>query len=69
MNFKLSDGLYNVLKWVALICLPTVSLFVSTVGNLWNVDTNLLNAIVGTISAVGVLIGGLIGVSQLNIDK
>lgn len=69
MKFTLSNEWYNILKWVALICLPAISVFVSTVGRLWGLEAELLNAIVGTINAIGVLIGALIGVSQLNIDK
>lgn len=69
MKFVLKDEWYKALKWIALICLPSVSVFTATVGRLWGLEADLLNAIVGTINAIGVLIGALIGVSQMNLDK
>lgn len=59
----LSDRVYNILKWLGLICLPGVAWFIGTVGPEWgwaNVD-----AIVKTINASGALIGILIGVSHV----
>lgn len=64
---KLPDALYQLLKWIGLIAIPALVVFLSTVGELWNWPN--LGAITGTISAVGVLIGALIGVSTSNYYK
>lgn len=69
---KLNDKIYDVLKWVALVCLPATATLVSVVLSLWNIcDEGTITAIVGTISAVDVFLGALLGVStaQYNKDK
>lgn len=58
---KLNDKLYETLKWLCLICIPAVAVFISQVGDaigIQNVDTVVL-----VLNAVGTLIGALIGVS------
>ena len=58
---KLSDKAYEILKWLCLICIPAVAVFISQVGDaigIQNVDTVVL-----VLNAAGVLIGTLIGAS------
>ena len=58
---KLNDKAYEILKWLCLICIPAVAVFISQVGDaigIQNVDTVVL-----VLNAVGTLIGALIGVS------
>lgn len=59
----LPDKVYTFLKWFCLICVPAIVTFLSFVLPLYGVGDGLVNTIVGTLSAVGVLIGSLIGVS------
>lgn len=60
-EYFLSDKVYAILKWTALIAFPSIATFVGVIGAVWGLaDTD---AIVTTINAVGVLIGALIGVS------
>lgn len=63
-TYLLPSNAYSVLKWAALIALPALAVFVSTVGQAWGMDAALSNAIVTTLNACGVLVGALIGVSQ-----
>lgn len=66
----LNDKIYNVLKWTALIALPAVATLVSVVLPLWNVcDETMVNAIVGTITAVSACLGTLLGVSTVKYNK
>ena len=61
---KLNDKAYEILKWLCLICIPAVAVFISQVGDaigIQNVDTVVL-----VLNAVGTLIGALIGVSTYN---
>lgn len=60
---RISDSLYNILKWVALICIPAVVTFLSVVLGVLDVDPKTINIIVTIITAIGTLIGSLIGVS------
>lgn len=66
---KLSDNLYNILKWLGLIFCPALAVLLATVLPVWGVDAGLIKALVITINAVGVFIGALIGVSQITIAK
>lgn len=64
---KLSDNVYNFLKWLCLIALPALATFYGVVGKIWDIPHT--TEIVTTITAIGVFIGTLIGVSQYNINK
>ena len=66
---KLSDKVYNCLKWLSLICLPALAILLSTVLPLYNVSPEMVKTIVITINAVGAFIGALIGVSQITIAQ
>lgn len=60
-EYFLSDKLYAILKWTALIAFPSIATFIGVIGAVWGLEDT--DAIVTTINAVGVLIGALIGVS------
>ena len=60
---------YDILKWIALICIPAIVTFLSVVLGVLDVDPKTVNVIVTIISAVGTLIGTLIGVSTSSYNK
>ena len=66
---KISNKIYDVLKWIALICIPAIVTFLSVVLGVLDVDPKTVNVIVTIISAIGTLIGTLIGVSTANYNK
>lgn len=66
---KISNRVYDILKWVAIICIPAVVTFLSVVLGVLEVDPKTINIIVTIISAVGTLIGTLIGVSTAAYNK
>ena len=59
----LSDKVYKILKWIALIALPAIGTFYSTIGAVWNLPYTA--EVAKTLQAVGTLIGVLIGVSAM----
>lgn len=61
MIFK-NEKVYDVLKWLALVCLPALNVFFLTIAEAWQFDIN-VKAISVTICAVSTLIGALIGIS------
>lgn len=61
---KISSKVYDILKWVALICLPAIQVFWLQIADVWHLDYAL--EIGKTIGAVALLIGTLIGVSTYN---
>lgn len=67
MSF-LPDKWYDVLKWVAIICLPALSAFVLGISKVWGwADLGLM--ISQTITLVAVLLGSLLGISALQYKK
>ena len=64
---KLPDRVYDILKWVGLICLPGVAWFVGRIGPVWGMPR--VDAVVTTLNAAGTLLGVLIGVSTVNYNK
>lgn len=61
-TYLLNNRAYEVLKWAGLIAFPAIATFIGVIGAVWGWhDTD---AIVTTLNAIGVLIGGLIGVSH-----
>lgn len=66
-KLKLSDAVYDVLKWVALICLPAIATCYGAISTIWGLPYG--TEICATISAVATMIGTLIGISHLNIKK
>lgn len=64
---KFSDRVYDMMKWLGLIALPALATFYGIIGKVWELPYTA--EIVTTITAVGTLIGALIGVSQINYRK
>lgn len=59
---KLTSRQYDVLKWVALVVIPASATLVLTVGKIWGLPY--YDNIGATISAVGLFIAAIIGVSS-----
>ena len=64
---KISNKWYNILKYVSMIALPAIVVFLSTIGDIW--DLGWMSKVVGTISAVAVLLGALLQISTNNYWK
>lgn len=60
---RIPDSLYNVLKWISIVCIPALVTFLSVVLGVLDVDPKVVNIVVTIIAAVGTLIGSLIGIS------
>lgn len=65
---KLSNKLYDVLKWLCIVVSPAVCTLLVSLNSLW--DWGLpIDAITGTITGVTAFIGVIIGISSLNYNK
>lgn len=62
-----SNKVYNVLKWVCLVCLPALSAFYIGLGQFWNIPYP--SQISGTIMLVDALLGALLGISSIQYSK
>lgn len=65
--FKLKDSVYDVLKWVALICLPALGVAYSALAGVWGWPY--ADEIARTVNAVCVLLGALLGISTAEYNK
>ncbi len=61
------DKVYDVMKWVLVIAVPSLITFLTTIFALYNIPH--IEIVVGTISAVATLLGGLLGISTKEYNK
>lgn len=64
---KMSNKLYDVLKWIAIIALPASATLYSVLAGTWGLPYG--DQIVQTINGVATFLGILIGVSTLSYNK
>lgn len=64
---KLSNKSYDLLKWIAQILLPAAATLYVAVAGIWGFPY--AKEIAGTISAVDLFIGTLLGISSMNYYK
>lgn len=66
---KLKNGAYDILKWIALICIPALATFYVALAGVWGWP--FADEVSKTANAVCVLLGALLGIStaQYNKDK
>ena len=64
---KMSNDVYDFLKWSCLLFLPALSCFVAAVFPLWGLPY--ADEIAQTITALATLIGACLGISSMNYYK
>lgn len=64
---KISNCMYDVLKWVAILFLPALAILIRTVFAIWQIPYG--EQISATIIALQVFLGAILGVSTLNYNK
>ena len=63
----LPDHVYDVLKWVAIIVMPALATFIVGLGGIWSIPY--AGRLAATITAVGVLLGALLGLSSVKYNS
>jgi hypothetical protein len=66
---KLKDNVYDVLKWIAMVVIDAVATCFAVIAQAWGMDMAIVSPIVVTLTAIGTLIGALIGVSTAQHNK
>lgn len=64
---KMSNKLYDILKWVALVALDAVGYFYQELANVWSLPYG--DEVFKTCVALSIFIGALIGVSSAKYKK
>ena len=67
MKIKMSNKVYNVLKWIAMYLLPAVGTLYFALAGIWGLPYG--EQIVGTITAVDTFLGVLLGISTAQYNK
>ena len=63
----LNNKSYEIMKWITMIALPAISVFIGAVGMELGISDP--DTLVTVLNAITVLMGSLIGVSTLNYNK
>lgn len=64
---KMTDKVYDVLKWVALVALDAIGLFYKTLASIWALPLG--DEVLSTCAALSLLVGTLIGISNAQYNK
>lgn len=64
MKFKMSNKAYDILKTICTIILPALATLYATLSGIWGLP--FAEEICGTITAVDLFIGAVIGISSAN---
>lgn len=64
---KLSDKVYDVLKWIALYLLPGLGTLYFALAGIWGFPYG--EEVVGTLSAIDAFLGVLLGISTAQYNK
>lgn len=66
MIFK-DSKVYDILKWVAMVCLPAATTLWLTIGAIWSIPYT--EPIGATMGAITVFLGALLGISSIQYSK
>lgn len=64
---KLSNRVFDILKWVAILFLPALAILIRTVFAIWQIPYG--EEISNTIIALQVFLGAILGISTLNYNR
>lgn len=64
---KLNDKLYDWLKWIAILLLPSLATLVAVIFKIWNLPYG--NEIAQTITALATFLGAILGISSVQYKK
>lgn len=64
---KMSNKVYDVLKWIAMYFLPAIGTLYFALSGIWNLPYG--EQVVGTITAIDTFLGVLLGISTSQYNK
>lgn len=62
-NYLLSDKVYTIMKWLAMLFLPALATFISTIGN--SVTWSYTSIVCTVITALATFLGAMCGISSV----
>lgn len=64
---KMSNTVYDIIKWIALILLPAIGTLYFALAGIWSLPC--AEQVVGTITAVDTFLGALLGIASAQYSK
>jgi len=64
---KMSNKVYDVLKWIALVVLPAIAVLYGTLADIWGLPFT--EQVPDTITAIDLFLGVVLGVSNVSYKK
>ena len=64
---KMNDKVYDILKWIALVCLPAIGTLYFALASIWGFPY--AEEVVGTITAIDTFLGVLLGIASTTYHK
>ena len=64
---KMTNKVYDILKWIAQVVLPAFATWYAAVASIWNLGY--VTEVVGTITAIDTFLGIVLGVSSAQYSK
>lgn len=64
---KMSNKMYDALKWIAMVVLPAIATFYMALSGIWGFP--FAEEIVGTITAIDTFLGALLGITSAHYNK
>ncbi len=65
--FRISNRMYDILKWLVIIVLPATATFLLTVGQIWGIP--MIEQIVSTVTAITTFLGAIMCISTMQYNK
>ena len=63
----MSNKVYDILKWIALVVLPAIATLYFALSGIWGLPYG--EQIVGTITAIDTFLGAILGISNIQYKK
>lgn len=63
----MSNKLYDILKWVAIIVLPAIATLLLGIGKIWSIE--IMPQIAQTVTVIDAFLGAVLGVSTIQYNK
>ncbi len=63
----MSNKVYDILKWIALVVLPALGTLYFALAGIWNFPYG--EQVVGTITAIDTFLGAILGISNIQYKK
>lgn len=64
---KMSNKMYDALKWIAMVVLPAIATLYMALASIWGFP--FAEEIVGTITAIDTFLGALLGITSAQYNK